>query len=85
MSYWVVRGRGNVDSYREGLAGIWMTSLLCDLGNGKFDGANLISNFESLNPAKTSTATKTTSFILEIYTEEERTPRPPRSGGRNRR
>jgi tellurite resistance protein len=30
-----------------------MVSLLSDLGNGKFDGANLVANFEDLNPANT--------------------------------
>jgi len=32
------------------LGGIWLTSLLSDLGNGTFDGAWLEENFESLSP-----------------------------------
>ena len=35
------------------LGGIWLSSLLSDLGNGKFDGAWLEENFESLNPGNT--------------------------------
>jgi hypothetical protein len=35
------------------LGGTWLTRLICDLGNGKFDGANLVANFEGLNPANT--------------------------------
>ena len=35
------------------LGGTWLTRLFCDLGNGKFDGAHLVSNFEGLNPANT--------------------------------
>jgi hypothetical protein len=33
------------------LGGTWLASLTADLGNGKFDGAHLVQNFESLNPA----------------------------------
>ena len=35
------------------LGGTWLTALAGDLGNGIFDGANLVANFESLNPANT--------------------------------
>jgi hypothetical protein len=35
------------------LGGTWLTRLFCDLGNGRFDGANLVTNFEGLNPANT--------------------------------
>ncbi len=54
LSYWAgVEGK-NPMRYRGGLyGGIWLTSLFCDLGNGKFDGANLVMNFEDLNPANT--------------------------------
>lgn len=54
LSYW-----GGVDGaspmrYRAGLlGGTWLTSLLCDLGCGTFDGAHLVANFEQLNPANT--------------------------------
>jgi hypothetical protein len=35
------------------LGGTWLTWLMGDLGNGVFDGAWLVSNFESNNPANT--------------------------------
>ena len=33
------------------LGGTWLSSLTADLGNGVFDGAYLVENFENLNPA----------------------------------
>jgi hypothetical protein len=33
------------------LGGTWLASFLADLGNGIFDGAHLVQNFENLNPA----------------------------------
>ena len=35
------------------LGGAWLASLMADLGNGMFDGAHLVQNFENLNPANT--------------------------------
>jgi hypothetical protein len=35
------------------LGGSWLTAMTGDLGDGKFDGAWLVSNFENLNPANT--------------------------------
>lgn len=35
------------------LGGTWLSSFTADLGNGIFDGAHLVQNFESLNPANT--------------------------------
>src|SRR6476659_8792298 len=35
------------------LGGSWLTTLTSDLGNGKFDGAWLVQNFENLNPSNT--------------------------------
>ena len=54
MSYWAgVHGK-NPMRYQGGLlGGSWMASLWSDLGNGRFDGAWLIDNFEKLNPANT--------------------------------
>ena len=54
LSYWAgVRGH-NPMRYTGGLlGGSWLTALTSDLGNGKFDGAWLVNNFESLNPANT--------------------------------
>jgi hypothetical protein len=58
MSYWGGAWReGEGDNpmrYAGGvLGGTWLASLAADLGNGKFDGANLVQNFENLNPANT--------------------------------
>ncbi|HWR92935.1 MAG TPA: DUF3141 domain-containing protein, partial [Desulfobacterales bacterium] len=54
LSYWAgVRGV-NPMRYTGGLlGGSWLTALTSDLGHGKFDGAWLVQNFESLNPANT--------------------------------
>jgi len=51
LSYWAgVRGV-NPMRYTGGLlGGSWLTSLVSDLGHGKFDGAWLVQNFENLNP-----------------------------------
>lgn len=35
------------------LGGTWVPMFLSDLGGGKFDGANLVQNFELLNPGRT--------------------------------
>ncbi len=54
LSYWAgVRGV-NPMRYTGGLlGGSWLTALVSDLGHGLFDGAWLVQNFESLNPANT--------------------------------
>jgi hypothetical protein len=54
LSYWAgVHGK-NPMRYLGGLmGGTWLTSLAGDLGNGIFDGANLVANFESLHPDNT--------------------------------
>jgi pimeloyl-ACP methyl ester carboxylesterase len=54
LSYWAgVRGV-NPMRYTGGLlGGSWLTTLVSDLGHGQFDGAWLVQNFESLNPANT--------------------------------
>jgi hypothetical protein len=54
ISYWQgVHGK-NPMRYAGGLlGGSWLAALSCDLGNGKFDGANLIANFDNLNPGNT--------------------------------
>ena len=58
MSYWGGAWReGEGDNpmrYSGGmLGGTWLASLAADLGNGIFDGAWLVQNFENLNPANT--------------------------------
>ncbi|HXV23057.1 MAG TPA: DUF3141 domain-containing protein [Alphaproteobacteria bacterium] len=54
LSYWGgVHGK-NPMRYTGGLlGGSWLTALTGDVGGGKFDGAWLVSNFESLDPANT--------------------------------
>lgn len=54
LSYWAgVRGK-NPMRYSGGLlGGSWLTAFTSDLGHGTFDGAWLVQNFESQNPANT--------------------------------
>ncbi|MFO7751442.1 MAG: DUF3141 domain-containing protein [Desulfobacteraceae bacterium] len=72
LSYWAgVEGK-NPMRYKGGLAGgIWMASLFSDLGNGKFDGANLVNGFEDLNPGNTFW-TKQYNVYANVDTEEHR-------------
>jgi pimeloyl-ACP methyl ester carboxylesterase len=72
LSYWSgVQGK-NPMRYGGGLiGGIWLVSFLSDLGNGKFDGAWLEENFESLNPGNTLW-TKQYSLYANVDTDEDR-------------
>jgi hypothetical protein len=54
LSYWAgVHGKNPMRYLGGLLGGTWLTSLAGDLGNGIFDGANLVANFESLHPDDT--------------------------------
>ncbi|VDL08438.1 hypothetical protein FR5810_03938 [Bordetella pertussis] len=54
LSYWAGWRDMNPMRYSGGLlGGSWLTQMTSDLGNGKFDGAWLVQNFENLNPANT--------------------------------
>ncbi len=58
MSYWggaFQEGAGdNPMRYAGGmLGGTWLSSFSADMGDGVFDGAYLVENFENLNPANT--------------------------------
>jgi pimeloyl-ACP methyl ester carboxylesterase len=54
LSYWAGVHGENPMRYTGGLlGGSWLTALTGDLGNGTFDGAWLVTNFENLNPANT--------------------------------
>ena len=54
LSYWAgVHGKYPMRYLGGMLGGTWLTELTSDLGDGIFDGAWLISNFESNNPANT--------------------------------
>jgi pimeloyl-ACP methyl ester carboxylesterase len=76
MSYWGgawSEGEGdNPMRYAGGiLGGTWLASLYSDLGNGRFDGAYLVQNFESLNPAN-SLWDKNYNLYSNIDTEPPR-------------
>jgi hypothetical protein len=52
LSYWAGGSKLNPMRYSGApLGGAWLASLACDLGADRFDGANLVQNFEKLNPA----------------------------------
>jgi len=72
ISYWSgINGR-NPMRYAGGLlGGAWLTRFASDLGNGRFDGTYLVSNFEALNPANTYWG-KIYNLFSNIDTEEER-------------
>jgi pimeloyl-ACP methyl ester carboxylesterase len=72
LSYWAgVRGI-NPMRYSGGLlGGSWLTALTSDLGNGRFDGAWLVANFENLNPANTLWS-KQYNLYANIDTEASR-------------
>lgn len=54
LAYWAGETGRNPMRYAGGLmGGAWSTRLASDLGNGRFDGTWLVSNFENLNPANT--------------------------------
>ena len=58
--------------YTGGLiGGTWLASLAGDLGHGKFDGAHIVNNFESLDPANTFWA-KLYNLYAKVDTEPPR-------------
>ena len=72
MSYWAgVRGKNPMRYLGGMLGGTWLTSLVGDLGGGKFDGANLVANFESQDPANTYFE-KPYNVYSKVDTEAER-------------
>jgi hypothetical protein len=72
LSYWAgVRGKNPMRYLGGMLGGSWLTSLAGDLGNGIFDGAALIANFESNNPANTFW-TKSYNVYSKVDTEAPR-------------
>lgn len=69
VSYWAGR---NPMRYAGGLlGGSWLTALTSDLGNGRFDGAWLVKNFENLDPANTLWS-KQYNVYAKADTEAER-------------
>jgi len=72
ISYWAGVVGKNPMRYSGGLlGGTWLASLAGDLGNGKFDGAYLVNNFENLDPANTYW-TKLHNLYAKVDTERER-------------
>jgi pimeloyl-ACP methyl ester carboxylesterase len=54
LSYWAgVHGKNPMRYLGGLLGGTWLTSFAGELGNGIFDGANLVANFEALHPDNT--------------------------------
>ncbi|WP_016854569.1 DUF3141 domain-containing protein [Halomonas smyrnensis] len=72
LSYWAGhRGQAPM-RYTGGMTGgSWVTTLLSDLGDGLFDGAWLVQNFERLNPANTWWS-KQYHLYSRVDTEAER-------------
>ncbi|WP_332851518.1 DUF3141 domain-containing protein [Duganella sp. S19_KUP01_CR8] len=72
LSYWAgVRGKNPLRYLGGVLGGTWMTALAGDLGNGIFDGAQLVANFEKMNPSNTLWS-KNYNVYSKIDTEAER-------------
>jgi pimeloyl-ACP methyl ester carboxylesterase len=72
LSYWGgVRGKYPMRYSGGLLGGSWLAALTSDLGHGKFDGAWLVQNFESQNPANTLW-TKQYNLYSKIDTEAPR-------------
>ncbi len=72
LSYWAgVRGKNPMRYLGGMLGGTWLTALAGDLGNGIFDGANLVANFEALNLANTYW-TKPFNLYANVDKERER-------------
>ena len=72
LAYWAgVRGKNPMRYLGGLLGGTWMTAMAGDLGAGIFDGANLVANFESLNPANTCFQ-KAYNVYSRVDTERER-------------
>ena len=72
LSYWAgVHGKNPLRYLGGLLGGTWLTALSGDLGCGIFDGAHLVANFKSLNPANTYW-TKAHNVYANVDTERQR-------------
>jgi pimeloyl-ACP methyl ester carboxylesterase len=72
LSYWAGAEGDSPLRFLGGLiGGSWSLSLVGDIGNGRFDGANLVSNFELMNPGN-SFWSKNYSLFRNIDTEAKR-------------
>lgn len=71
LSYWAGEAGVNPMRITGGLlGGAWMANLLADLGDGRFDGAWLVQNFENLKPE--AIWDKYASLFTSVDTERER-------------
>jgi hypothetical protein len=71
LSYWA--GESGVNPMRIAggmVGGVWLTHLLADLGDGRFDGAWLVANFENLKPE--SVWEKYANLFTNVDSERER-------------
>jgi pimeloyl-ACP methyl ester carboxylesterase len=72
LSYWASKGDRNTMQLEGGLlGGVWLNRFLGDVGAGEFDGAWLVLNFETMNPAN-AVWSKYYNLYANIDTEEER-------------
>ncbi len=72
LSYWAGGSRLNPMRYSGAmLGGAWLAALASDLGADRFDGAQLVQNFENLNPAH-SLWSKYFRLWSQVDTEAER-------------
>lgn len=72
LSYWAGWRGMNPMRYSGGLlGGSWLTAMASDLGDGRFDGAWLVQNFENLNPANTLWS-KQYNLYAKVDTEASR-------------
>jgi hypothetical protein len=71
LSYWAGDSGANPMRISGGLfGGVWPAHLVADLGNGRFDGAWLVQNFEGLRPE--AVWEKYTNLFSHIDSERER-------------
>jgi pimeloyl-ACP methyl ester carboxylesterase len=72
LSYWAgTHGKAPMRYTGGLLGGTWLTALSGDLGNGRFDGALLVANFENMHPSNTYW-TKLYHLYSQIDTEAPR-------------
>ncbi len=72
LAYWAGENGKNPMRYLGGImGGSWLARMTSDLGNGKFDGAHLVMNFELLNLGK-SFWDKYYQLFAHIDNEEQR-------------
>lgn len=72
LSYWAGDSSANPMRVAGGLlGGAWLTHLIADLGNGRFDGAWLAQNFENLKPEK-AIWEKYANLFTNVDSERER-------------